>query len=192
MTKRLIVIGSGGHAKVVIDTLRVLGRVPLGIIDPNQNRGAISLFGLIVLGDDAAVLDYSADDIELVNGIGSLPNMNLRSSLAQRFSDAGFNFFTMVHPSAFVSDDVSLAAGVQVMAGATIQSGCQISNDCIVNTNACVDHDCNLAAHVHVSPGATLCGEVQVGHNVHIGSGSVVIQGLTIGANTVIGAGCCN
>ncbi|MEH6469995.1 MAG: acetyltransferase [Halopseudomonas sp.] len=189
MTKKLIILGSGGHAHVLIDCLRALGKTPLGIIDPNKQRGESSLFGLPVLGGDEAVFDYSPDETMLINGIGAMPGTNLRQTLYQRFSEAGFSFVTVVHPNAYVAEDAVLAEGVQVMAGAVIQAGSQLGNDCIVNTGACIDHDCRIAAHGHISPGATLCGNVQLGEHVHIGSGAVIIQGLNIGANSVIGAG---
>lgn len=187
--KELIVLGSGGHAKVVIDTLRALGRLPLGIIDPYTPQGETSLFGLTVLGGDDAVFCFSADDVELVNGVGAMPETQLRRILHQRFSDAGYRFATLVHPRAWVSEDVHLDAGVQVMAGAIIQAGSQIGSDCIVNTGASIDHDCKLSPHCHIAPGAVICGNVELGEQVHIGSGATVIQGVKIGSSTIVGAG---
>lgn len=189
MTKPVIVLGGGGHAKVLIDMLRRLDCLVLGIIDPNRTVGSLA-HGLNVLGGDDAVFGYSPEEVELVNGMGSLPNdKGLRASLFKAFSTKGYRFKTLIDPTAIVASDVELSAGVQVMAGVIIQAGTGIAFNSIVNSGAIVDHDCHIGSHVHIAPGAVLSGAVEVGEAVHIGTGATIIQGIRIGAGSIIGAG---
>jgi sugar O-acyltransferase (sialic acid O-acetyltransferase NeuD family) len=189
MTKSVIVLGGGGHAKVLIGMLRKLDCRVLGIIDPNQVVGSLA-HGFKVLGGDDAVFDYPAAEVELVNGIGSLPyDKGLRASLFKAFSAKGYRFKTLVDPTAIVVGDIVLSDGVQVMAGVIIQAGTEIAENTIVNSGAIVDHDCRIGSHVHIAPGAVLSGAVEVGEGVHIGTGATIIQGIRIGAGSIIGAG---
>lgn len=189
MSKSIILLGSGGHAKVLLDCLHRLHCPLLGIVDPHLPTGS-EWQGLTVLGDDNAVFNYPMTDIELINGIGSLPNdKGVRACLYGLFSDQGYCFKTLVDPSAFIAASVELSAGVQVMAGAIIQAGAKIAENTIINSGAIVEHDCRIAQHVHIAPGAVLSGAVEVGNFVHIGTGATIIQGITIGSGCIIGAG---
>ncbi len=189
MAKPVIVLGGGGHAKVLIDILRRLDCRILGIVDPNQTVGNV-VHGLKVLGGDNAVFDYPATEVELVNGIGSLPkDKGLRASLFKAFCAKSYRFKILVDPTAIVAADVELSDGVQVMAGVIIQTGTEIAENTIINSGAIVDHDCRIGSHVHIAPGAVLSGAVEVGNAVHIGTGATIIQGICIGAGSIIGAG---
>jgi sugar O-acyltransferase (sialic acid O-acetyltransferase NeuD family) len=187
--KPLIILGSGGHARVLISLLRRQHRPMLGIADPNRLVGDSEL-GLKILGGDDAVLDYPAQQIGLVNGLGSLPrDRGIRRKLYELFRQQGYSFPPLVDASALIADAVVLADGVQVMAGAIIQTGTVIAENCIVNSGAIVEHDNNIGQHVHIAPGAILSGQVQVGSGVHIGAGATIIQGIQIGRDSIIGAG---
>ncbi|TRW92998.1 NeuD/PglB/VioB family sugar acetyltransferase [Candidatus Methylobacter oryzae] len=189
MAKPVIVLGGGGHSKVLIDILRKLDCRVLGIIDPNQAVGSL-VHGFKVLGGDNAVFDYPPEEVELLNGMGSLPNdKGLRVRLFKAFSAEGYYFKTLIDPMAIVASDVELSTGVQVMAGVIIQAGTGIAENTIVNSGAIVDHDCRIGSHVHIAPGAVLSGAVEVGEAVHIGTGATVIQGIRIGGGSIIGAG---
>ncbi|MFI3155456.1 MAG: acetyltransferase [Methylococcaceae bacterium] len=189
MTKPVIILGGGGHAKVLIDILRRLNCRLLGIVDPNQPIGSM-LLGLHILGADNVVLDYSETKIELVNGLGSLPkDKGLRAGLFNTFNTQGYRFKTLIDPSAFIAADVELSEGVQVMAGVIIQTGTKIAENTIVNSGAIVEHDCCIGRHVHIAPGTVLSGTVDIGDHVHIGTGATIIQGINIGTGSIIGAG---
>ena len=187
--KPVILLGGGGHARVLLSLLRRLQVEILGITDL-QRSITEDFFGVRVLGTDAVVLEYASEDIELVNGLGSLPNdSGVRTRLFSHFQHSGYHFNTLIDPTAFVAADVELAAGVQVLAGVIIQAGTIIAENCIVNSGAIVEHDCRIGRHVHIAPGAVICGGVEVGDHVHIGSGATLIQGLQIGAESISGAG---
>lgn len=185
----VLIIGGGGHAKVLIDTLLVLKAAVLGIVDADSQKIGQSILGVKILGDDSIIGNYSPQEILLVNGIGAIAPMPVRVKLYERFHSQGYTFAAVIHPSAIVAKNAQLGEGVQVMAGAIIQPGCELGFNTIVNTRASVDHDCKLAAHVHIAPGCVLSGNVSVGRYTHIGTGSTVIQGIHIGAASLVGAG---
>lgn len=188
MERVILVLGGGGHARVVIDALRQLSRVPFGIIDPNLRAGS-EVYGIPVLGGDEVVASYHPDDVELVNAVGSTHLPFRRRNLFDRFAKLGYKFASVIHPAAVVAPDVVLGAGVQVMAGAVVQSGAVLGDNVLINTKASVDHGSHVGAHTHVAPGATICGDVRIGEGSLIGSGAVIIQGIEIGSGVVVGAG---
>ena len=186
----LVLLGTGGHARVLAALIRSAGLPMLGVCDPKLAAEGISRWAdLDVLGDDSALDRLPPDRVALVLGIGQLANGNLRKRLYAAWRGRGYDFPALVHPSAWIAPGVVLGDGVQVMAGVVIQPGCAIGENSIVNTRASVDHDCRIGRDVHVSPGATLCGTVTVEDGAFIGAGATVIQGLRIGAGAVVGAG---
>ncbi len=189
MKKPVILLGSGGHASVLLGMLRRLDTRIIGIADPHR-QVAEKLSGVEILGDDAVVLNYAESEIELINGLGSLPNDGgLRQRVFDDFRRRGYRFRSVVDPKAFVAVDVGLGEGVQIMAGVIIQAGTKIAENCIVNSGAIVEHDCRIGKHVHVAPGAVLSGGIEIGDNVHIGTGAIIIQGIRIGNTSIVGAG---
>lgn len=189
MNKPVILLGTGGHARVLLDVLRRLHVEILGATDPNRPAGS-EWQKLKILGTDNSVLDYAPGHVELVNGIGSLPNgSGLRERLFTEFTTRNYRFRSVIDPQAFVATDTVLAEGVQIMAGAIIQTGTQIAENCIINSGAIVEHDCRIEAHVHIAPGAVLSGGVTVNRKSHIGTGAVLIQNIRIGYESVAGAG---
>jgi sugar O-acyltransferase (sialic acid O-acetyltransferase NeuD family) len=189
VTASVIIIGAGGHARVLLDALQLSACKVIGFVDPAFAKGSSGPGGLPVLGGDEALKGYSASDVQLVNGVGSVGPTTSRGAAWRRGKDAGFAFARVVHPSAVVSPSATLGEGVQIMAGCVIQTGADIGANSIVNTRASVDHDCRIGETVHIAPGVTLSGGVRVGDRVHIGTGAVVIQGVTIGADSLVAAG---
>ncbi len=189
MTKPVIVIGGGGHARVVMDALRLRGVSMLGICDPALPPGTSGPFGVPVLGDDEAVAAFDPAQVDLVNGVGSIQSTQARRRVFEAFNRRGYRFAAVAHPSAIVAQDVTLDEGAQVMAGVIIQSGTAVGRNAIINTGARVDHDCRIGDHVHIAPGATLSGGVIVGEGTHVGVAAAVIQSVRLGRNCLIGAG---
>ena len=186
----VILLGAGGHAKVVMDLLMGSGRKVIGVCDPNLARQGIGVWrGVATLGDDSAIHQYAPELVELANGMGSLPGSQSRKRLHLAFSQQGYCFATLVHPSAVLGTGVKLGQGVQVMAGCVIQADTCIGDSTIINTAAQVDHDGRIGSHVHIAPGAVLSGEVIVEENAHIGPNATLIQGKHIGRGAVVGAG---
>lgn len=189
MTLPVIVLGSGGHAKVLIDILKQKSVDILGITVPNPQDGTNFYFGINILGNDDAVFGFPPNKVLLVNGIGSVRSTWKRMELYTRFKNFGYTFATIIHPSTIISSDVTVSEGVQIMAGAIVQTGSFIGSNTILNTKATVDHDCFIGEHVHLAPGVTISGGVYVDMGVHVGTGATIIQGMRIGRNSCIGAG---
>jgi sugar O-acyltransferase (sialic acid O-acetyltransferase NeuD family) len=188
INKPVIIIGTGGHAKVIADMAKLLGMEILGFVSPNVEVGA-SFCGSEILGDDLIISSYSSEKINLINGIGALPGKNLRQEVSNRMREQGYSFATVVHPNAIISTDVELDEGVQVMAGAIIQTSVKIGMDTIVNTGAIIDHDCYIEENCHIAPGSVLSGGVVVKNGSYIGSGAKIIQCITINDGCTIAAG---
>jgi sugar O-acyltransferase (sialic acid O-acetyltransferase NeuD family) len=189
MTLPVIIVGGGGHSKVLIEALRLRSVKILGITECDNTRIGIDVLGIGVIGNDDKIFGYAPESIRLVNGVGSVNLPKARKAVFDKFKERGFTFATIIHPSAVIASDVVLGEGAQVMAGAVIQPGSRIGRNSIVNTRVSVDHDCSIGEHVHLAPGVTLSGSVRVGDIVHIGTGAIVIQGMSIGHQSIIGAG---
>jgi sugar O-acyltransferase (sialic acid O-acetyltransferase NeuD family) len=186
----LVMIGAGGHAKVLHALALAAGYSILGVCDPLLvEKGETHWREVPVLGSDDALKQLDPLAVGLINGIGQIVGSKVRQDLYKRLRQVGFSFPSLVHPSAWVASTARLAQGVQVMAGAIVQPDCSIGENTIVNTCASVDHDCNVGANVHICPGATLCGDVCVHDSVFIGSGAILTQGLIVGIGGVVGAG---
>lgn len=189
MSRPLLVLGAGGHARVLIDALLASGRLIAGIVDCDPQLAGTLLLGVPVLGGDEVVDQFLPCEILLVNGIGSVGLPEARTRIFERFTDRGYRFGTVIHPSAVVAADAEIDEGAQLMAGSVVQSGCRIGSNVIVNTRAAVDHDGTIGDHTHLAPGVTLSGGVRVGSGVHIGTGAILIQGITIGDGCLVAAG---
>lgn len=186
----LILLGAGGHARVLLALAHAAGWRLAGVCDPELAAQRVAIWrDLPVLGSDEALANRNPAMFGLINGVGQLPGDDTRRRVYETCRAQGFTFPPLVHPGAWVADDVRLDDGVQVMAGTVIQPACSLGANTIVNTGASVDHDCVIGAHVHVAPGATVCGGVRVGDRASLGAGATVIQGLVIGSDAVIGAG---
>lgn len=186
----LVMIGAGGHAKVLHALALAVGYRILGVCAPELvQQGQTHWRGVPVLGGDGALEQFEPAAVGMINGIGQLIGSQSREAIFVRLRQAGFNFPALVHPAAWVALTADLAQGVQVMAGAVIQPDCCIGENSIINTRASVDHDCDIGANVHIAPGATLCGGVRIHDRAFIGSGATLIQGLIVGNGAIVGAG---
>lgn len=189
MDKTLILLGSGGHAKVLLDIVGQQNTTLLGILDPKLPVNS-TLWGFSVLGDDMQLLHYPASCVLLVNGLGSIPfDAGRRAQVFSIWTARGYCFHQVIHASAIIARNATLQTGVQIMAGAIVQADTHIGANSLINTGAIVEHDCRIGQSVHIAPGAVLSGGVCVGDNVHIGTNATIIQGISIGNGSIIGAG---
>ena len=184
----LIVVGGGGHGRVVLEALRSAGREVRGVVDRDPGVAALLPKGVPWLGDDTALAAFPPGQYALVNGVGGIGDSK-RRGIFEKLREQGYAFAPVRHESAVIAHGVELGEGSQVMAGAVVQPGVRLGANTIVNTRAAIDHDCLTGDHCHVAPGAVLCGGVVVGEDTHIGAGAVIIQSVRIGRGTMIGAG---
>lgn len=186
--EKIVLIGGGGHCKVIIDILRKEKKYEIvGICDRNVGE---KIMGVPVIGDDSVLPQLLKSGVEnAFICIGALGNPHKRIKIMNNLMELGFKLPTAIHPEAVISEEVLIEEGTCVMAGAVINAGSKIGKLSIINTSSVVEHDCVIERNVHISPRACICGNVKIGCNSHIGAGSTVIQGIKIGGNSTIGAG---
>jgi UDP-perosamine 4-acetyltransferase len=182
---RVLVIGAGGHAKVVIEALRAAGIEPVGLVDRQPDASA--LLGVPVLGDDDWLPRLRADGIE--SAVVALGDNGARERAGEGLRALGFRLPAVVHPAALVSPSARIGAGAVVMARAVAGTLAEIGPLAVLNTGCIVEHDNRIGACAHVAPGAALAGAVRVGERALIGVGAAVRPGISIGEDAVVGAG---
>lgn len=177
----MLVVGAGGHAKVVIATLHAAGQAVAGVLDDRTELWGKFVLGCPVLGG-LERLDRAPGRAVLAIGSNAA-----RRHIAGRFPRT--EWVGVVHPAATVHESVSLGVGTVVFAGAVIQPSARLGRHVIVNTGATVDHDCELGDYVHLAPGAHLAGGVQLEEGAFLGVGCAVTPGIQVGPWTTVGAG---
>lgn len=188
--KEIIIIGAGGHAKVIIDIIlqrkeKINDNLMIkGILDDSFSENEEKeLFGIPIIGKVDKILELSSN-IYYIIAIGS---NSIRKKISQKYKD--IKYITLIHPKAIIAENVSINTGTVLMAGSIINSYTKIGKHCIINTGSIIEHDNIIEDYVHISPRAIICGGVIVEEETWIGAGSTVIQGLRIGKKVVIGAG---
>ncbi len=182
-TKPIIVIGAGGHAKVVVSTLLDSGVCMVSLFDDDIRKYDKKLLGIPVKGSiDKALIN--PDQSLFILGIG---DNKTRLALARRFE--GVAWFSAIHPGAFVHPSSKIGKGAVIFAGAIVQPDSVIGDHCIINSGALVDHECTIEHYAHIGPGANLAGGVKVGSGAFLGIGCSVTPGVSIGSWATIGAG---
>jgi sugar O-acyltransferase (sialic acid O-acetyltransferase NeuD family) len=183
----IVVVGGGGHARVVISILRKLSHYRIiGYSDLKDNG---TLLGTPYLGSDEALTSLAQKELEAVLAVGQVGLGTSRFGLWKRLQSLSLSFPFVVSPDAIVNEGVRGDDGAIVMDGAIINSGATIGRGAIVNTHSTIEHDVVLEDWVHVAPGATVCGGVTVGRYSMIGAGATVIEGLAIAEHCLVGAG---
>lgn len=185
MSRKLAILGAGGHGRVVADAAEAAGWDDVRFFD-DRGTHAGSMAAWPVVGTTQDLLDGHSSFDGVIVAIGSNP---VRRDLTRRLVEAGAAVAGVIHPRSVVSPHSRLGAGVVVLAGAVINVGTTLGDAVIVNTGATVDHDCTIADGVHIAPGAHLAGGISVGEESWIGVGSTVRENLAIGRNVCIGAG---
>jgi UDP-perosamine 4-acetyltransferase len=191
--KKFIVIGAGGHGKVVADTIVSAGGIIEGFLDPSIKRND-EVLGHKVLGNDDYLEKLNPEEYYLANGIGTTPSKSnlgnkLRKKIFDKYTSKGFSFSVIIHPSAIVSKYSNIGSGSQIMMGAKIQTSVEIGKNIIVNTNASIDHDCTIGSDCHIAPSVTICGGVKIGDDCFIGAGAVIYPNRKIESGSIIPAG---
>jgi sugar O-acyltransferase (sialic acid O-acetyltransferase NeuD family) len=190
----IIIIGAGGHCRVLIDILHRRGLRVAAAVDIDVRLHGREVDGVPVIGSDEAIFIRDPADVRLVCGNGNVPGGGVsglarRRGIFERFSARGYAFMSVVSRDAIVSNTAVLENAAQVITGAIVHPGSVVGVNCIINTGARVDHDCIIGRHSHIAPGAVLCGGVVVGPECHIGAGAVVVPQIKIGEGAVIAAG---
>lgn len=191
----VVVWGGRGHAKVLRDTLELLGHCVVAVIDNNLDIPSpfpdLEIFyGERGLCDflNAPIHAKRQEPLGAVVAIGGANGQD-RADCYELMKKMGLQIETVIHPLALVSRSVELGIGAQILGGAFVGSATNLGDFCIVNSGAIVDHDCLLGRGVHIAPGAVVTGEIEVGNFAFIGANATILPGCRIGANAIVGAG---
>lgn len=180
MGNRLIIVGAGGHGKVVADNALKNGYTSINYVD---DHAAGTCMGFPIVGTTAAIEALNDGQTDFVMGIG---NNEVRMRIAQRYD---VNWVTLIHPSAQIAANVTIGSGSVIMAGAVVNACTEIGKHCIINTGAIVEHDNLIEDYVHISPGVCLSGTVTIRERTWIGVGTNVINNIEICNDVIVGAG---
>lgn len=190
MKEKIVIVGAGGHAKVVAECVNKECYEIVGFLDKDDSHVGEQLDGISIIGNDAEPNLWIEKGISgCIIGIGHVGNCAIRNKVYEKFKKAGFHMIKAIHKDSIISEHAIVEDGVAVMPGAVINTGAHIMENAIINSNAVVEHDTLIGAGTHIAPGSTISGGTTIGENVLIGAGSVVIQTRTIGNNSIIGAG---
>ena len=179
-TNRLIIVGSGGHGKVIADNALKNGYTDINFVDDN----AVGIcMGFPIIGKCCDLEKLNDGKTDFIIGIG---NNSIRKIISERYD---VNWISLVHPSAQIAFGVSLGAGAVIMAGAVINSFAIIGKHCIINTHAVIEHDNIIKDFVHISPNVALGGKVYIDELTHIGIGATIQNNVYIHRECIVGAG---
>ena len=184
----VVIIGAGGHGRVVLDILLQAGAYRVvGFVDSNPALHGRRMDGRPILGDLSCLGRLRDEGLE--GALIAIGDSGVRREFAERVEQMGLRLVNAIHPSANLARNVTLGKNIVVAAGALVCAHCQIGDSVILNTGCIVDHESKIGTAVHVCPGAKLAGRVTVDSGAFIGIGATVIQSIRIGCEAVVGAG---
>ena len=186
-----VILGGGGHARVLIDCLQLSGAAQIyGMLDPDQTRWGQMLLAVPILGGDELLPEIKARGVEyFAIGLGGTGNNRPRQRLFELALSHGLQPLIVQHPSAIISPHATIGDGCQLLPGSIVNAGAILGVNVIVNSGAIVEHDCIIGNHAHIATGARLASTVQVCDGAHIGAGATIRQSIMIGVGAVVGAG---
>ena len=188
---KCIILGSGGHARVLIDCLRRSGYdEPCALLDVDPSLWGTESLGVQTLGGDDLLPQLVNDGADsFVIGVGGVGDNRPRQRLFELASSYNLRPMTVMDPSAVCSQWSNIGAGMQMLPGCIVNTGASFGANVIINSGAIIEHDCVIGDHVHVATGARIASTVHVGTGAHIGAGATVKQGIRIGEWAIVGAG---
>jgi sugar O-acyltransferase (sialic acid O-acetyltransferase NeuD family) len=189
MTRRVLIIGAGGHGQVIADILLNMQKAgqpvtPIGFLDDSPEQHSLLRLGLPVFGSISDLPNIAHD--AAVIGIG---DNRTRKQVFDRLRAAGTRLISALHPAAIIAHEVRIGDGTVACAGAILNTGADIGENVILNTGCTVDHHCRIADHVHIAPGVHLGGYVTIAEGGLVGIGATVMPYRHVGAWSQVGAG---
>lgn len=182
---RLVVIGAGGHGRVVADCARAMNVFESIVFLDDAYPEITENLDWPIIGSSEHWKQFLQDSCFFI----ALSNSKTRQEWLSKLIDTDVHIANIIHPSSICSPSIEMGVGNCIFANAVVNPAVKIANGCIINTGATVDHDCTLENGVHVSPGANLAGQVRLDEGVWIGVGASVIQCISIAKDTMVGAG---
>ncbi|MCH8878862.1 MAG: acetyltransferase [Planctomycetes bacterium] len=183
-----VIIGAGGHGRVVLDIMQHEGRHEVvGFLDSNPDLHGRLMDGVEVLGPIQRLAGLKEQGV--LGAIVAVGHNGTRRSFGEQVQRLGHELVSAIHPSANIASNVSLGRGVVVAAGALVCAHCQIGDGVILNTGCLVDHETMIGTACHLCPGVKIAGRVTIESGAFVGIGATVIQHVRVGHDSVIGAG---
>lgn len=184
---KLVMIGQGGHSKVLADIARMNNQIKIiGYFDDKFSAMTTENNVFFSPLSQISKLYQRYSNVEWVVAIG---DNYLRNNIVKKLAFPIEKYTRLIHPSAIISPSAEIGSGTVIMPNVVINAGVKIGDHVIVNTGAIIEHDSNIEDFVHISPNTTITGSVVVKQGAHIGANATVIPGKVIGEWAVIGAG---
>lgn len=183
MDKKLIIIGAGGHGKVIADIAKLNGYQEIFFLDDDPTKKENGKY--IVVGTTDKIAKY-IDSYDFFVAIG---NNQIRKKISLKLKQKKIKQPVLIHPSAIIDESVVVEQGTVIMANVVVNADTKIKEGCIINTASSIDHDCLIGSYVHISPGAHVAGTVVIGDLTWIGIGVSIKNNIKICENNIIGAG---
>ena len=188
VSMKVVIIGAGGHGKVVLDILRAQGKHdPAGFVDTTPALTGTVVGGKPVFGPPNLLPKLRQRGID--GAIVAIGDCRVRAQYARVLREQGFELINAIHPSACVSPTAAIGHNVVIAPQAAVCTEAKIGDSVILNTGSIVDHECEIGEGAHICPGVQLAGRVRVGPGAWVGIGANVIQCLSIGEYALVGAG---
>jgi len=185
---KVVIIGAGGHARVIYECLRYDKNIePVAFIDNKFGDGSELIMNIPVLGPHSVIPNLISKGIKgFIVGVG---DNKIRALHFKKLKDLGLEPINAIHPTANLAYNIKIGKGVCIGISSTINTNAEIGDNCIINTGAIIEHEAHIGENVHIAPGTSIAGRVNVKNGTFIGIGSVVKEYLNIGENVIIGAG---
>ena len=186
--EKIVVIGGGGHARVLISILLKNNDYEMmGYTDKIDND---KILGIPYLGNDEVLESFFKQDVKnAAIGLGIVNISEDRKKFIENIKRIGFNFPSIISNSAIINQSTLISEGTHIFDGVIINSGSQIGSYSIINTGSIIEHDCEIGNNCHIAPGAVLSGSVKLGNNSMIGAGAIIIPNIKISEKVMVGAG---
>ena len=189
MKEPMVIIGGGGHAKVVASLLiKSELYTLLGYVD-KHNKGLLLDHYYLGTDDNLSEILEKHPNYNAAIGIGSVGVNKHREDVLNLLKKKGFKCPSIVSPNAVINKAVHIGEATVICDGAVIQSGVTIGKGVILNTLSGVDHDTKIGDFTHIAPGAIVCGGCRIEDHVFVGVGASIIQGIKVVTESIIGAG---
>lgn len=184
---KLLIIGSGGHAKSCIEIIENIQKFKImGLIDSKKNK-TINKYKVIF--SDNEIMKIKSISKNLVLGLGSVDNTNKRAEIFERYKKLGFNFPTIIAKGATVSKNSKIGKGTIIFNHVLINSGASIGENCIINNKTLIEHDVKIEDHAHISTNVTINGNCKIGEKAFLGSGTILKNNLVVSKKSFIKMG---
>lgn len=184
----IIIAGTGGHAKVVIEIIELLSQYKIAGVVTNDSISSFE--GYQVLGNDSVLPELKKKGFKnIAIGVGGFKNNELRKTLYKKYISLGFVIPTIIHPNAYISKKASIGEGVFICAGCSIMTDAKIHNNVLIFANSSVDHESVIEDHVLISAGVTIGAYTTIEEGALIALGAKVISGVTVGQNALVASG---